>query len=140
MRVDISGETLEKFENIMKDNNFSTVKKTVEYVLEQYLILSDLAASMAERDENMVDMLLSKLDEKYGKIYSYNYSSLKKASNNIEKNCALLLDAANTILINLDYDTCHPVDFFKSPVVEKSEERYKERISNLKQKKDNRKV
>lgn len=140
MRVDISGEMLEKFEIIMKEKNINTVKGTVEYVLQRYLVLSDLEKKMEDRDEKMIDILLSKFDEKYGNMYNHNYVSLKKASNNIEKNSVLLLDAINTQLINQDYDTCHPVDFIKSPVIEKSEERYRERLSHLKQKRDNKNI
>lgn len=134
MRVDISGELLEQFESIMKKNGLRTIKGTVEFVLEQYLILSDLEEAMKQRDDNLIDNLLAKFDEKYHN----NYVVLKSASKNIEKNSVLLLDAMNTILMNEDYEACHPVDFIKSPVIEKSEERYKERISNLKQKKDNK--
>lgn len=134
MRVVVEGELLEQLKSIMEDKGFYSIKETIEYILGRYNEMINLENVIKERDKRLADDLFARFEEKYNN----NIVSIKSASKNIEKNSVLLLDAMNTILINEDYETCHPVDFIKSPVIEKSEERYKERISNLKQKKDNK--
>lgn len=136
MRVVVEGELLEHLKGVMNEKGFSSMKETIEFIYSKYVQLINLENIIKERDEKLADDLFTRFIEKY-----HNYFvSLKCASSNMEKNSVLMLDAINTILMNEDYETCYPVDFIKSSVIEKSEERYKEKLSNLKQKKDNKNI
>lgn len=136
MRVVVEGELLEQLKGVMNEKGFSSMKETIEFIYSKYVQFINLENVIKERDEKLADDLFARFIEKY-----HNYFvSLKCASSNMEKNSVLMLDAINTILMNEDYETCYPVDFIKSSVIEKSEERYKEKLSNLKQKKDNKKT
>ena len=136
MRVVVEGELLEHLKGVMNEKGFSSMKETIEFIYSKYVQLINLENIIKERDEKLADDLFTRFIEKY-----HNYFvSLKCASSNMEKNSVLMLDAINTILMNEDYETCYPVDFIKSSVIEKSEERYKEKLSNLEQKKDNKNI
>lgn len=100
----------------------------VRYALDYLVNLVEQEEREQQMVNNIVNMLLAKMGE--------SNNIVKRSVRETEKNTAMILDAVNTFLIQNKLDICIPVDTFKSSVLEQSEEIYKSKISNRKQKKD----
>lgn len=64
---------------------------------------------------------------------------IRLASRTTEKNTAMLLDAVNTILFFHELENCIPLDTIENPVLETSEDLYKEKLAHYKQRTDHKK-
>ena len=115
-----------KAEKFLKNDS-----ETLRFILEEY----EKTVKKEKSEDEFIEKLLEAYHQKYYKLLE----RLRWASQTAEKNSTLLLDAVNTILLLNDISDGVMTDTFISPVLEMSENAYKEKIAYFKQMKDDRK-
>lgn len=115
-----------KSEKFLKNDS-----ETLRFILEEY----ERTVKKKKSEDEFIEKLLEAYQQKYYKLFE----RLRWASQTAEKNSTLLLDAVNTILLLNDINDGVMVDTFVSPVLEMSNNAYKEKIAYFKQMKDDRK-
>lgn len=122
--IDIINEV--KTEKFLKNDS-----ETLRFILEEY----ERTVKKKKSEDEFIEKLLEAYQQKYYKLFE----RLRWASQTAEKNSTLLLDAVNTILLLNDINDGVMIDTFVSPVLEMSNNAYKEKIAYFKQMKDDRK-
>lgn len=127
----IEDKHLEILNKVKTEKFFKSDSETIRFILEEY--------NRTIKKEKSEDEFIEKLLEAYHRKYYKLFERLRWASQTAEKNSTLLLDAVNTILLLNDIDDGVMTDTFISPVLEMSNNAYKEKIAYFKQMKDDRK-
>ena len=121
--INFSDEDYEKLKAIKKKYNLKSDSATIKFLL-----------GTGELSDEIAKKLVDEIEENYMKS-----ERLKWATKVSEQNSIVLLDVMNTILHMLKADTLISVDFAPHPVIQKSQEKIKNKIAHFKQKSDERK-
>lgn len=115
--------------------------RLIQSVKEKMGVKTDVAALryIFQEFEKMQDNYTQLIADLVTEKFRNDIVRIRLASRSTEKNTAMLLDAVNTILFFHDLEDCIPLDTIESPVLEISEELYKEKLANYKQKTDHKK-
>lgn len=127
---DITDENVEFLKMLKKQENLKSEKAAINYVIENFRKYYENGTE----EERIAEAVFNKINEGYGR----GLSNLLKSSNLTEETTQIILDIANTLLFSQGIENCILTDKMASPVVELSRTYYKHKISDAKQKKDNR--
>lgn len=127
---DITDENVEFLKMLKKQENLKSEKAAINYVIENFRKRYENGTE----EEQIAEAVLNKINEGYGR----GLSNLLKSAKLTEETTQIILDIANTLLFSQGIENCILTDKMASPVVELSRTYYKHKISDAKQKKDNR--
>lgn len=113
---DLQEEYIEILHEIMRDNGFATEVQALKYLLKQYVPLQNQISA--------VDVKLK---------------TIAAVVKEMEFKENMLLDGMNTMMIDQGIKVCKPIGILKSDVLQTSEEYQKEKLADLKQRKDYKK-
>jgi hypothetical protein len=120
----------------MTDENLDIVKRVME---EQKLVSESATVSFIINEYAKQKTLSEEIVERINKENKAWMERVRWATKTAEVNSQILIDAINTMLLIQGVKYCSHIEYDKSPVIEQSEEKIKERIAHFKQEKDNRK-
>lgn len=127
---DITDENVEFLKMLKKQEKLKSEKAAINYVIENFRKRYENGTE----EERIAEAVFNKINEGYGR----GLANLLKSAKLTEETTQIILDIANTLLFSQGIENCILTDKMASPVVELSRTYYKHKISDAKQKKDNR--
>lgn len=128
---EISDENVDFIKRIKAEKNFTSEKTAINYIIDGFR--NHYRGSENTYQDELAAAIINKFNEQYGQSMTRLLSSMIKS----EEMLQTVQDAMNTMLMREGIETCVLTDVMPSPVIERSKEYYKHRLSEAKQRRDN---
>lgn len=126
---EISEENLSYLQEYKLKTGIKSDKAILNKIIEEHR-----AVQTQESDsEQIASIIMNKFAEAYNQLFTRLLVSMSKT----EEEVKILADVANTFLVKEDINNCILTDVMVSPVIQRSRNYHKFKISKSKQKKDN---
>ena len=130
---DLEPELIEVIQRVKKENNYKSEVAALSYIIRQYE--ENCSKVISDRDaEKIADVFLGKFNDTYYKFME----RLRWATQTSEINSIVIKDGVNTILSKNGVQHGVLCDIAMSPVLQESEDYYKQKIEHFRQKKIDR--
>ena len=129
----LSEESLQVIDRVAGEKNISKTE-ALEIIIRRYFC----EETEKLRDEEWVDTFADILLEKYDRKYRSLHTRLRLGVGSTEFNSEVLLNAVNVILNHFGIEDDRLQTQFKMPIIERSQNHIRERLSGFKQRKDER--
>ena len=122
--VTLEDETWNFLNEIQSKNNLRSNSAAIEYMVNN---------SLHDNNEQLATMIV----EAFNKKYSNLFTRIRLGANGAERTCQILLEVLNSMVVGLSLSDYVSTEVMESDIVKESRENVKERITRLKQIKDN---
>lgn len=124
-------EIIESILKVKEEEGYKSEVAALIHIIKSYEEKKSITEEVRCISEEITDTMIQK-----NKAWM---ERVRWATKTAEVNSQILIDAINTMLLIQGVKYCSHIEYDKSPVIEQSEAKIKERISHFKQEKDNRK-
>lgn len=128
---EISDENVDFIKRVKAENNFSSEKAAINYIIDGFR--ERYRGCENTQQDELSAAIINKFNGQYSQIMTRLLSSMIKS----EEMLQTVQDAINTLLMKEGIETCVLTDVMPSPVIERSKEYYKHKLSEAKQRRDN---
>lgn len=122
--VTLEDETWNLLNEIQSKNNLRSNSAAIEFLVNN---------SLHDNNEQLATMIV----EAFNKKYSNLFTRIRLGANGAERTCQILLEVLNSMVVGLSLSDYVSTEVMESDIVKESRENVKERITRLKQIKDN---
>lgn len=128
---EISDKNVEFIKRVKAEQRLTSEKAAINYIIDGFQKIYGGIENTPQ--EEIAAAVINKFSEEYGRIFTRLLSSMMQSEEIIQA----VQDAINTMLIKDGIESCVLADVMSSPVLEKSKEYYRHKVSKAKQRKDN---
>lgn len=130
---EIDENNLQFLNELKISEGMKTDKAAINFIISEYMKFYK-SEKTSDNGKRMADEVNQKLMEEYGPFFTKMASILTS----VDKSNQTILDIMNTYLSRDGIEQCIFTDIVPSPVIEKSREYHKHKLTKAKQKKDNK--
>lgn len=122
--VTLEDETWNLLNEIQSKNNLRSNSAAIEFLVNN---------SLHDNNEQLATMIVEAINKKYSNLFT----RIRLGANGAERTCQILLEVLNSMVVGLSLSDYVSTEVMESDIVKESRENVKERITRLKQIKDN---